>query len=46
MDTEKLIGINCVMSCDPIESVSVKVIRNDLKVTSTHRSSLATVDAQ
>lgn len=44
MDTETLIGINCVLSCDPIVSVSVKVNMIDLKATSTHRSNLATVD--
>lgn len=46
MDTEKLIGINCVLSCEPIVSVSLKVIMIDLKATSTHRSNLATVDVQ
>lgn len=47
MDTEKLIGINCVLLCDPIVSIYVKeVLMTDLKATSTHRSSLATVDVQ
>lgn len=39
MDTEKLIGINCVLLCDPIVSIYVKeVLMIDLKATSTQSS--------